>query len=142
MDRADDLDVSFLDTEMNANDSSADIAAGIVEDAERLVRLEVQLAKQELLELALTNAFAMGAFAGAALLAVIALLIGVPVLIVVLVEAQWVAAVVWIALYLVIAGGLALYGRSKLRIEVPQLTLNTLKETRNWALRQMKSPGR
>jgi len=73
---------------------------------------------------------------------VIALLIGIPVLIVVLVDAQWAAALVWIIIYLAIAGGLALYGRTKLRIEAPQLTINTLKETRNWALRQIKSPGR
>jgi len=127
---------------MNKNDSSADIAAGIVEDAENLVRLEVQLAKQELLELARTNAIALGAFAGAGLLAILALLVGIPVLIVVLVEAQWIAALIWIVLYLAIAAGLALFGRSKLKIEAPQLTLTALKETRNWALRQIKSPGR
>jgi uncharacterized membrane protein YqjE len=142
MDRYPDLDVSFVDSDMNKKDSSAGIAAGIVDDAENLVKLEVQLAKQELIELAITNAYAIGAFAGAALLAIIALLIGIPVLIVVLVDAQWAAALVWIIIYLAIAGGLALYGRTKLRIEAPQLTINTLKETRNWALRQIKSPGR
>ena len=127
---------------MNKNDSSADLAAQIVEDAERLAKLEIQLAKAELLDLAKTNALAIGAFAGAGLLAVLALLVGVPVLIVVLVEEQWIAAVVWIVFYLAIAAGLALFGRSKLRIEVPQQTINSLKETRNWALRQIKSPGK
>ena len=78
----------------------------------------------------------------AGLLAILALLVGVPVLIMVLVEEQWIAALVWIVLYLAIATGLALYGRSKLKIEAPQLTLTALKETRTWALRQIKSPGR
>lgn len=142
MDHCPKLAVSFPDTAMNRADSSAELAAQIVEDAERLAKLEIQLAKAELLELAKTNAYAIGAFAGAGLLAIIALLVGIPVLIVVLVEAQWIAALVWIVLYLALAGGLALYGRSKLRIEVPQVTLNSLKETRNWALRQIKSPGR
>ena len=127
---------------MNRNSSSADIAASILEDAERLARLEVELAKRELIELAITNAYAIGAFAGAALLAIIALLVGIPALIIVLVDAHWVAALVWIVVYLIVAAGLALFGRSKLRIEVPQLTITSLKETRNWALRQMKSPGR
>lgn len=134
--------VSFLDSVMNRNSSSADIAASILEDAERLARLEVELAKRELIELAITNAYAIGAFAGAALLAIIALLVGIPALIIVLVDAHWVAALVWIVVYLIVAAGLALFGRSKLRIEVPQLTITSLKETRNWALRQMKSPGR
>lgn len=127
---------------MNKTDSSADLAAQIVEDAEKIIKLEVQLAKQELVELLKTNGIAIGAFAGAALLAVIALLIGIPVLIITLVDAQWIPAVAWIVLYLAVAGGLVLFGRSKLRVELPQLTVNSLKETRNWALRQIKSPGR
>lgn len=127
---------------MTRNESTPEIAAGIVEQAENLVRLEVALAKQELKEMAITNAIAAGAFAGAGLLALLAILVGVPVLLVVAIPAHWLVALIWIVLYLAVAAGLALYGRSKLRIGVPERTVNSLKETRNWALQQMRSPGR
>jgi uncharacterized membrane protein YqjE len=127
---------------MDKRESSPELAAEIVEEAERLVRLEIALAKAELKELAITNAIAAGAFAGAALLVSVTLLVAIPVLIVVAVEPHWLAALAWIVVYLVAAAGLALLGRSRLRIGLPQRTVNSLKETRDWALRQMRSPGR
>ncbi|HEY8813275.1 MAG TPA: phage holin family protein [Candidatus Dormibacteraeota bacterium] len=127
---------------MDRKESSPELAAEIVEEAERLVRLEIALVKAELKELAVTNAIAAGAFAGAALLAITTLLVAVPVLIVVAIEPHWIAALVWIVVYLVVAIGLALFGRGKLYIGVPKRTVNSIKETRDWALRQMRSPGR
>jgi len=127
---------------MTTPESTPEIAAGIVDEVERLARLEIELAKQELKELAITNAIAAGAFTGAAILAVTALLVGIPVLIVVAVEPHWVAALVWIVVYVLVAAGLALLGRSKLRIGMPERTVASLKETKEWALRQMRSPGR
>jgi len=127
---------------MTTPESTPEIAAGIVDEVERLARLEIELAKQELKELAITNAIAAGAFTCAAILAVTALLVGIPVLIVVAVEPHWVAALVWIVVYVLVAAGLALLGRSKLRIGMPERTVASLKETKEWALRQMRSPGR
>jgi Putative Actinobacterial Holin-X, holin superfamily III len=127
---------------MDKTHSSPELAAEIVGEAERLVRLEIALAKAELKELAITNAIAAGAFLGAAVLVSVTLLAAVPVLIVVAVEPHWLAALAWIAIYLVAAAGLALLGRSKLRIGIPQRTVDSIKETRDWALRQMRSPGR
>ena len=127
---------------MDKGDSSPELAAEIVEEAERLVRLQIALAKAELKELAITNAIAAGAFATAAVLILVTLLVAIPVLIVVAVEPHWLAALAWILVYLLIAGGLALLGRSKLRIAIPERTVNSLKETKDWALRQMRSPGR
>ena len=127
---------------MDRSASSPELAAEIVDQAERLVRLELALAKAELRELAITNAVAAGAFAGAALLAILTLLVAVPVLIVVAVEPHWLAALVWIAVYLVLAAGMALFGRSKLQVALPQRTIKSIKETKDWALRQMRSPGR
>jgi cytochrome c biogenesis protein CcdA len=127
---------------MAKRESSPELAAEIVEEAERLVRLEIALAKAELKELAMTNAIAAGAFVGAATLLMVTLLVAIPVLIVVAVEPHWLAALVWIVVYLVLAAGLAFLGRSKLRISLPQRTVNSIKETRDWALRQMRSPGR
>jgi uncharacterized membrane protein YqjE len=127
---------------MDKTESSPELAAEIVEEAERLVRLEIALAKAELKELAITNAIAAAAFAGAAVLVTVTLLVAIPVLIVVAVEPHWLVALVWIVVYLLAAAGLALLGRSRLHIGVPQRTLNSLKETKDWALRQMRSPGR
>jgi len=127
---------------MDNKQSSPELAAGIVEEAERLVRLEIALAKAEIKELAITNAIAAGAFAGAAMLVLVTLLVAIPVLIVVAVEPHWLAALAWIVIYLVAAAGLALLGRAKLHIAIPERTVNSLKETKDWAIRQMRSPGR
>jgi len=127
---------------MDRSGSSPELAAEILEEAERLVRLEIALAKAELKELAVTNAIAAGAFAGAAMLVMVTLLVAIPVLIVVAVEPHWLAALAWIVVYLVAAAGLALLGRAKLHIAIPERTVNSLKETKDWALRQMRSPGR
>lgn len=127
---------------MTTPESTPNLAAGIVDEAEKLVRLEIELAKQELKEMAITNAIAAGSFAVAGVLALLALLVGIPVVIVVAVEPHWLAALIWVVVYLVVAAGLALFGRTKLHIGVPERTVNSLKETRDWALRQMRSPGR
>ena len=127
---------------MDRKESSPELAAEIVEEAERLVRLEIALAKAELKELAVTNGIAVGAFTAAAMLLITTLLVAIPVLIVVAVAPHWLAALIWIAVYLLLAVGLALFGRSKLHIAIPERTVNSLKETKDWALRQMRSPGR
>ena len=38
--------------------------------------------------------------------------------------------------------GLAIYGRMRLRVSMPQKTITSLKETKEWALQRMKSAGR
>lgn len=126
----------------NFDDSTAELAHDIVENAQELVRLEVALAKQELKELAISNAVAAGAFATAGLLAMIAILVALPVLIVFLVPNHWIAALVWLVLYLLVAAALAIFGRSRLRIEIPQRTLSSLRETKAWALRQLSTSSR
>ncbi len=126
----------------NFQDSNAELAHDIVENAQELVRLEIALAKQEVKELAITNAVAAGSFAVAGLLAMLAILVALPVLIVVLVPQHWIAALVWLVLYLVVAAVLALIGRSRLRIEVPQRTISSLRETKSWALRQLSTSSR
>lgn len=118
------------------------MAAGLVEQAEQLVKLEIELAKQELKELAIRNGIAIGLFAGAGLLAMLALLVALPVLVVVLVPMHWLAALVWLVLYLLLGAGCALAGRSLLRIKPPEKTIESLQETKTWALQQIKSQAR
>ena len=98
---------------MTTQESTPDLAAGIVDEAEKLVRLEIELAKQELKEMAITNAIAAGSFAVAALLALLALLVGIPVMIVVAVErgkrAALIAAGVGAGIAVVAVGAFLVY---------------------------------
>ena len=121
---------------------SGDLAAEVVQDLHRLVSLEVELAKSELKELAVTNAIAAACFAAAALFALLALLVAVPVIVVVAVPWHWQAAVVWAVAYVLVAAALALYGRARLRVTLPNKTIKSLKETKEWALQRMKSTAR
>src|SRR5439155_1586070 len=103
---------------------------------------EAALAKQELKELAITNVIAAACFAAAAILALLALLVAVPVIVVVLVPWHWEAAAVWAVAYILIAAVLALYGRARMKVTLPQKTINSLKETKEWALKRMRSTAR
>ncbi|HEX7265524.1 MAG TPA: phage holin family protein [Candidatus Dormibacteraeota bacterium] len=122
--------------------TSRELASEVVQDVQRLVDLELMLARQELKELAITNTIAVACMAAAGILAVLAALVGLPVLVVVAVPWHWAAALVWMIAYLVLAGGLFLFGRSRLRLHLPMKTLDSLKENKEWALHQLKSNGK
>jgi Putative Actinobacterial Holin-X, holin superfamily III len=122
--------------------SSADLAAGLVEDAQRLVQLEIALAKQELKELAIRNAVAAGLLGGAAFLATVAVFVGVPLLITLLVPDHVVAVLVWIGIYFGGAVVLGVAGRLLLNVKPPERTLASLRETKEWVVRQISSTGR
>lgn len=126
----------------NFEEPSPELAADIVESAQQLVRLEIALAKQEVKELAITNGIAIGAFAVAGLLALLSVLVVLPVLLVVWIPNHALAALAWLILYLVAAAVLYLVGRSKLRVEAPQRTISSLKETKEWVLHQLSTSSR
>ena len=122
--------------------SSRELAAEAMQGVQRLVSLEMALAKQELKEIAIVNLIAIACIAAAGLLAILALLVAVPVLVVALVPWHWQAALVWVVGFVAIAGGLALYGRSRLSLRMPSRTIESLKENKEWALHQLKSTRR
>lgn len=125
--------------------SAGDLLASITQDLSRLVRLEIELAKQEIVELARPKLLAVGL---GALGVVMALLI-VPFLFLTIFEVfalfmpRWVAALVMTLLLGVGAGGVFFFAKSKLEGEfVPEktvksvkITMNTLKESLKWAKR-------
>jgi hypothetical protein len=121
---------------------SGELAAEVVQDAQRLVNLEIALAKQELKELATANAIAAGMVAAGGLLIMLAVLVAAPVLVVILVPDHWIAAVVWLAAYLVVGLVVLMVGRRGFRIELPPKTIASLKENKEWALRQIRSTVR
>ena len=130
---------------MDATDkrvSSRGLLGSVISDAQRLVALEIALAKQEVKELATGNAIAVGLMALGAVLAVLAILVAVPVLVVMLVPWKWEAAAVWVAVYVVIGAVLIVFGKARLQVKLPPRTIESLKENKEWALRRVKSNGR
>jgi uncharacterized membrane protein YqjE len=122
--------------------SSRELAADAVQTVQHMVSLEVALAKQELKEIAIVNLIAVACMAAAGLLAILAVLVAIPVLIVAVVPWHWEAALVWVVAYALIAGGLALYGKSRLSLRLPSKTIESLKENKEWALHQLRSTKR
>jgi len=122
--------------------SSRGLIASVVSDAQRLVALEVALAKQEAKELAIANAVAAGVIGLGGLLAVLAILVAVPVTVVLLVPWKWEAAAVWAGAYLAIGVILIMAGKARLQLRLPPRTVESLKENKEWALRRVRSNGR
>ena len=126
-----------------AERSSAELAQDIVHEAQDLVQLELQLAKQELKELAMRNGIAFGLLAFGTVLLVLAVLVVLPMLLLVVLWDQHVlGALIWLGGYVVVGAALLLAGRLLLRLEAPRRTLSSLEETKRWALRQIRSSDR
>lgn len=119
-----------------------DLAAEVIHDAQRLINLEIALAKQEAKDLVVANAIAASLVAAGGVLVTLGLLVAVPALIVVLVPTHWLAAAVWVSAYLVLGIVFVLVGRARFRLTLPPRTLASLKENKEWALRQIRSTVR
>jgi len=119
--------------------SARGLLASLIVDAQRLVALEVALARQELKELAVRNAVAVGVMAFGGLLAVLGILVALPVMVVELVPWHWQAAAAWAAAYVVIGLGLVVAGKARLQLKLPPRTVGSLKENKEWALRHVRS---
>jgi hypothetical protein len=129
-------------TEVQQTGSTRGLLASVIDDAQRLVALEVALAKQETRELATQNAVAAGVIGFGALLVILGVLVALPTLVVVSVPWHWQAAAVWTVAYVVIGVALYLIGRSRLELRLPPRTIESLKENKEWALRRVRSNGR
>jgi Putative Actinobacterial Holin-X, holin superfamily III len=125
-----------------AKTSAVGLATGLVDDAQRIAELHVELAKQELKELAIRNAIAVGLLAVAGGLVLVAVFVMVPVVVVTWRPDHLRWALIFLVGYLGAGIALAVAGRLLLRIEPPRRTLETLKETREWVLRQISLNGR
>ena len=117
--------------------SPGELAAEVAKDMSTLVRQEVALAKAELRQEAKTAGTAFGAFGGAGFA-------GYLVLVFVSLAMMWAlgstmalgwAALIVGAVWAVVAGVLALLGRSKLKAfnPKPERTIETVKEDVQWA---------
>lgn len=115
------------------------------ENVSTLVRAEIELAKAELS----TTVKRAGAGGGMIAAAVAIVLFSVPFLFVVFAEGlvalglpRWLSyLIVWV-LFLLVAGALALIGRSQLRkIRPPERTMKTAKDTATWARHPTSPPA-
>ena len=131
-----------MEAHPSRSSKSGDLAAEVIQDVQRLVSLEIALARQEVKDLALANVIAAGMVAFGSLLVVLGVLVAVPSLVVILVPWHWQAAAAWIILYLLLGIGLAFVGKARFRIGLPTKTLESLKESKEWALRRMTSTVR
>jgi predicted benzoate:H+ symporter BenE len=129
-------------TEVREAGTARGLIASVVSDAQRLVALEIALAKQEAKELATRNAIAAGVIAFGGLLLVLGLLVALPSLAVWLLPWHWQAAAVWVGAYLVLGLLLVILGRSRLQLRLPPRTIGSLKENKEWALRRVRSNGK
>ncbi len=121
---------------------SRDVASDVIRDAQRLVNLEIALARREVMDRVRANAIAAGVAAFGGLLLALAVLVAVPSLIVALVPWHWEAAAAWCGLYVVAGLILVFAGKSRIRFRLPERTIESLKENGEWALRRIRSNGR
>jgi hypothetical protein len=125
-----------------AHASARSLAVGLVEDGQRMAELQIQLAKQELKELALRNGVAAGLLVLAAGFLLLAVFVMVPLVVVTWRPDHLRWALIFLAGYVGASIVLAVAGRLLLRLEPPRRTLESLKETREWVLRQISSSSR
>ena len=119
---------------------SADIASDLIRDGQRLLQQEIELAKREAKELAVRDGVAVGLLAGGGVLVLFGLLTGIAFLVAWLFNTD-LAGLIARVVYLLVGGILALVGKSRLKIPKPAelRTVTSLKETRDWVLRQIRS---
>jgi len=134
---------------MPGNGIGAQVAE-IAADAQRLVHLEIELAKQEIMALVKTNAVAAGFLAAAGLCALFVLYTLVAVIVF---GVLWIflrgglgrteiALLVILVIWGVAAAVLGLIGKSKLVFKKPDLTIQTLKDDVEWAKAQIRPATR
>jgi hypothetical protein len=127
-------------------ESVGSLISGLIQDLQELVRGEVQLAKTEIRDDAMTAGRALGSIAAGAFVGVtgfIFLMLGVTYLINKELE-MWISAGIVGAVLAVISAVMISAGRKKLSESnfKPEQTIETLKEDREWAKQQMSSVKR
>jgi hypothetical protein len=126
-----------------APSSLVELGRQLMDEARGLIRKEIELAKVEVLALVKTNAIAIGLFAGAAILLLVALImLQVAFILTFPFGTQFIVAWCLFGFWIVAIAILALIGRSKLKIQAPEKTVETIKGDIEWAKGQIHSIGR
>lgn len=117
---------SFRSPERSAGDdgrSIADLLQQLTEQTTRLAQREIELAKAEMAIKGKRLGLGAGAFSAAGVLALLALgaLTTAAILALATAVESWLAALIVAAAYLLVAGGLSLIGRAKVKAATPSL---------------------
>lgn len=127
------------------HDGTSLVALGrqLIDDATRLVRQELELAKEEIKELLLTNLKGAAFLLGAAILAFIAfIMLQVAILLTVPFNVQFIVAWALFGFWIILTIVLALIGKARLRFQAPEKTISTIKGDIEWAKGQIHSNGK
>jgi hypothetical protein len=109
----------------------------LAQDTGRLVQLEIELLKQETIELLKRNALVAAMLAGAGLCALLTLIFAL-VLVIQLYPNHVLAAAIVCLIWLAAAIMLGLVGKARLKIAVPTQAIESVKEDLEWAKQQLK----
>ncbi|HXS47615.1 MAG TPA: phage holin family protein [Solirubrobacterales bacterium] len=126
-----------------AERSISELLQQLTEQTTRLAQKEVELAKAEMAVKGKRIGMGVGAFSAAGLLALLALgaLTAAAILALATAMAAWLAALIVTSVYLLIAAGLSLLGRSKVEAAtppVPEQTTESVKEDVRQAKQKLK----
>ena len=124
--------------------STGELFKRLTQQTSTLVRQEVDLAKAELAQKGKESGVGAGILGGSGVLALFGVAALTTAAIAALSEAMevWAAALIVAAVYLAVAGVLALTGRNRLQEAAPmapEQTIETMKEDVEWARNQAKS---
>lgn len=139
--------MTIVDGNSRRERSTGELVKDLSEQASTLVRQEMELAKAEMAEKGKKAGAGFGLLAGAAVAGLLMLGALTAFLILALNEGMeaWVAALIVTVLWGVVAGGLALIGREKLRemgTPVPEKTVESVKEDIEWLKHPTRSEAR
>jgi predicted phage tail protein len=122
--------------------STIELVRDIAAESQTLIRKEVELAKQEVMEAVMARVMAAAALAAAGLFALFALLFGAlaAAAAIALVLPMWAAALIVAGAFLLLAGPAALIGLRRMKAPSlkPEETVRTVKEDVEWARAQLK----
>ncbi len=125
---------------MRDANSLVELGRVLLDDAGKLVRSEIELAKEEISALIMTNVKGVGLLAAALLVALIFfIMLQVAIIETVPAGVRWIVAWAIVALWLIVAIVLALLGKSRFKFEAPAKTIDTIKGDIEWAKGQMRS---
>jgi uncharacterized membrane protein YqjE len=129
-----------------AGETLGDTVTGIIRDLQEIVRGEVQLAKTEIKEDASQMGRALGMIAGAAMLALVGfifIMLGVTYLLNKSLQ-MWLAAGIVGIVLLIIGAIVGMVGKNQMQQASfkPEKTIESVKEDKEWASRQINSVKR
>ena len=132
------------DTEAGASGgrSTFELVTSIADDVKLLVTKEIELARKELVAALTAKAVAVGAFAAAAFVALLALIFGILTAVAALdnLFRPWASRLIVTGALILLAGSAALFGVARIKKPglVPEETKRTLKEGEEWARAQLR----